>query len=111
MRRGWGDLEFTTQGDRSVALRCAQVSLAEANMGLRYCLARSLQGQGSPEQLQESEELYWEAYNEAVKVCTPENETSMPASFYIMWGQACSRFADLLKATGRWDLASTVKHE
>jgi hypothetical protein len=87
------------------------VILAEFNMGVRFCLARSLQGQGSPEKRQESEELYWEAYNEAVNVCTPENEKSMAASFYIMWGQACFMFADLLKATGRWDLARTVKHE
>jgi hypothetical protein len=87
------------------------VNLAEFHMGVRFCLAWSLQGQGSPEKLRESEELYWEAYNEAVKVCTPENEKTMFASFYIMWGQTCLFFSDLLKATGRWDLARTVKHE
>jgi hypothetical protein len=80
-------------------------------MGIRFCLARSLQGQGSPEKRQESEELYWDALNEAVKVCTPENEKFMPASFYRVWGQTCLFFSDLLKATGRWDLARTVKHE
>jgi hypothetical protein len=87
------------------------VGLAEFHIGIRFCLARALQGQGSPEKRRESEKLYWDAYNVAIEVCTPENEKSMPASFYIMWGQTCLFFSELLKATGRWDLAHTVKHE
>jgi hypothetical protein len=74
-------------------------------------LAQSLQGQGSPQQLEESEALFWEAYNEALKVCTPEHEPYMNTMFYMTWGRIAFQIVDFLRATGRPELAQIVFHE
>jgi hypothetical protein len=99
-------------GDKNHPSDFAGVTRGELRLAVLMFLAWSLEGQGSPQQLEESERRYWEAYGEAVKAaCTPEKEPQLQGTFYEMWAGMCVRFAGLLRARGQWEMAETVGHE